>query len=122
MNSITIIRTSAPPTPPAVTVLRVAGFSVQESILLPSVYTKTNNNYSYKLILPSRMLEVGVGNGLQGGGVLKIVVVVLAIILLPTGDISGNSGMSGNGRVWYKCSEAVCHCALKMSGVEVRND
>ena len=80
MNSITMIRTSAPPTPPAVTVLRVAGFSVQESILLQSVYTKINNNYSYKLILPSRMLEVGVGNGLQGG-VLKIVVVVLAIIL-----------------------------------------
>ena len=82
MNSITMIRTSAPPTPPAVTVLTVAGFSVQESILLPSVYTEISNNYSYKLILPSRMLEVGVGNGLQGGGVLKIVVVVLAIILL----------------------------------------
>ena len=28
------------------------------------------------------MLEVGVGNGLQGGGVLKIVVVVLAMLLL----------------------------------------
>ena len=40
MNSITIIRTSAPPTPPAVTVLRVAGFSVQESVLLPSVNTE----------------------------------------------------------------------------------
>ena len=40
MNSITMIRTSAPPTPPAVTVSRVAGFSVQESILLQSVYTE----------------------------------------------------------------------------------
>ena len=37
MNSITMIRTSAPPTPPAVTVLRVAGFSVEEPILLQSV-------------------------------------------------------------------------------------
>ena len=34
------------------------------------------------MILPSRMLEVGVGNGLEGGGVLKIVVVVLAILLI----------------------------------------
>ena len=85
MNSITMIRTSAPPTPPAVTVLTVAGFSVQESILLQSVYTEIVINYSYKLILPSKLLEDGIGNGLQGGGVLKIVnVVVLAMLLLIT--------------------------------------
>ena len=39
-----------------------------------------------------------------------------------TGDTSGNSGMSGNGRVWYKCNETVCHRAFQLSRVEVRND
>ena len=39
-----------------------------------------------------------------------------------TGDISGNTGMNGNGRVWYKCNEAVCHRAFQMNSVEVRTE
>ena len=30
--------------------------------------------------------------------------------------------MNGNGRVWYKCNEAVCLRVFQLSSVEVRND
>ena len=57
MNSITMIRTSAPPTPPAVTVLRVAGFSVEESILLQSV----ENTFFYS---PALTITITINNAI----------------------------------------------------------